>query len=75
MARPQDRPGANAALFPPPILYMEAEYMGKRKNKKSRSKTDKLEKELTLFGKLVAKLIYLLKLIKTLFLNIFTKTK
>lgn len=49
--------------------------MAKKKRKKQSRSDDKLERELTLFGKLVAKLIYLLKLIKTLFLNLFTKTK
>ena len=49
--------------------------MAKKKRKKQFRSDDKLECELTLFGKLVAKLIYLLKLIKTLFLNLFTKTK
>ena len=48
--------------------------MAKKKRKKQFRSDDKLERELTLFGKLVAKLIYLLKLIKTLFLNLFTKT-
>ena len=47
--------------------------MAKKKRKKQTRSDDKLERELTLLGKLVAKLIYLLKLIKQLFLNLFIK--